>query len=284
MSQSKKNQTRHLSLPNPNILQDRREEDEAIVPWVIEFRVVGTTDLLRARMAEEFTIGRGDAELGHFPQIDLTPYAAHELGVSRRHVRIYTRDNRVLIEDLRSANGTFINNEMLIANKPYRLRDKDKLRLGELELQVHYVVKPLSADETRTGWEQAFNIPSCGRGRRLLLVDEDKDVLRLLKFVARQAGFEVVTAENLSQAMASFDAVRPDVILCEMLLPDGNGESLIRYVRGFAKELPIAVLTSATAGYTMGQALESGADMFLAKPLALDEYVSALVKLAELAQ
>lgn len=282
MKPSKKNLTNYLSLSNESILYNDRGNDEDIVPWVIEFRVIGTTDLLRANMAEEFTIGRGDAEVGHFPQIDLTPYAAQELGVSRRHVRIFTQDNRVLIEDLQSANGTFINGDLLITNKPYRLRDRDKLQLGEIELQVHFVVKPLAVDETRVGWEKTFNIPECGHGLRLLLVDEDKDVLRLLRFVARQAGFQVAIAHSQAEAIASIDEAMPDILVTELLLSDGKGESIIRYIRQLSPRVPIAVVTSVTAGYNMGQALEGGADMFLGKPIGLDEYTNGLVKLVEM--
>ena len=60
--------------------------------------------------------------------------------VSRRHALMLARDNRVTIQDLGSANGTFINGRVLEPKTEYRVHDRDRLRLGRLELQIHFVI------------------------------------------------------------------------------------------------------------------------------------------------
>lgn len=78
------------------------------------------------------------------------------------------------------------------------------------------------------------------------------------------------------------DGTPPQGIIVELMLPDGNGKDLIRYYREKTRgqELPIVAIAEATAGFKMGEALTHGADMFLGKPLSVEELVSALVKMA----
>ncbi|PJF33470.1 MAG: hypothetical protein CUN57_02085, partial [Phototrophicales bacterium] len=98
---------------------------DAIIPWVIEFRVVGTPNIIKVRVQEEMLIGRPDPKNGIEPEIDVVPYGGHTMGVSRRHALIRTINNRITIEDLKSANGTYINEHALESGKEYRIRDRD---------------------------------------------------------------------------------------------------------------------------------------------------------------
>ncbi len=73
------------------------------------------------------------------PDIDLTPHDAIEKGVSRTHA-VLTRDQEtVVVADLNSANGTFLNGQKLMPNEPRILRDNDELRLGRLVIRVAFV-------------------------------------------------------------------------------------------------------------------------------------------------
>jgi pSer/pThr/pTyr-binding forkhead associated (FHA) protein len=84
----------------------------------------------------EAVIGRLDATRGVFPNIDLTPEGGLEGGVSRRHARIHKQKTQYFIEDLGSANGTFLNGQRLTPYLPHPLHDNDELQLGRVRIQV----------------------------------------------------------------------------------------------------------------------------------------------------
>jgi FHA domain len=75
---------------------------------------------------------------GDEADIDLTPYKAAELGVSRRHIRIDRLRDTLQVTDLGSSNGTFLNREKLTVDVPRRLRNRAVLQLGNLVLRIQF--------------------------------------------------------------------------------------------------------------------------------------------------
>lgn len=69
--------------------------------------------------------------------VDLTKYQAHLLGVSRQHAAINFADGNFTIEDLKSSNGTWVNENRLAPNQPRPLRNGDVIRLGQLIIFVY---------------------------------------------------------------------------------------------------------------------------------------------------
>lgn len=86
--------------------------------------------------SNEYVLGRLDATRGVFPDIDLTPDGGLDGGVSRRHARIHKQRTQFFIEDLGSANGTFLNGQRLTPYLPHPLRDQDEIQLGRVRLQI----------------------------------------------------------------------------------------------------------------------------------------------------
>jgi hypothetical protein len=84
----------------------------------------------------EAVIGRADPVSNVFPDIDLGPHGALEHGVGRRHARIFLQGGQVLVEDLDSTNGSFLNAARLAPRQPQPLRAGDELRLGNLAFKV----------------------------------------------------------------------------------------------------------------------------------------------------
>lgn len=84
----------------------------------------------------ELLLGRLDPAHGIFPDLDLTADGGLEMGVSRRHAKIIQREGEFFIEDVGSANGTFLNDQRLTPYLPYPLNDGDKVQLGRLRLQI----------------------------------------------------------------------------------------------------------------------------------------------------
>jgi pSer/pThr/pTyr-binding forkhead associated (FHA) protein len=87
---------------------------------------------------DEICLGRRDAVYGVFPDLDLTPDGGLEEGVSREHAKIYQREDHFLVEDVGSANGTFLNDKRITPHLPYVLRGGDMLQLGRLRMVVEF--------------------------------------------------------------------------------------------------------------------------------------------------
>ena len=262
--------------PSANTAQDSRPD--MIVPWVVELRIVGTPHIIRAPISDKLLIGRRDDERGILPAVDLTDYQALEKGVSRRHARLEARDNRVVVKDLGSNNGTYLNNIQLDVMRPKRLYDGDRLRLGKLELQVHFAVKPSVHDSTMHGLGNEINIPKIASGERLLVLDESRDVCHVMRYIAEQSGFEVAVRHTVRDAIAYLDANTIDGLLVELLLPDGSGLDVMAYLQKKQGRLPI--MASGATG--MESALDNGAELFLTRPLAIDELIIGLKKMVHL--
>jgi pSer/pThr/pTyr-binding forkhead associated (FHA) protein len=89
-------------------------------------------------LTKEVTIGRLDPASNCFPEVDLASHGGLKKGVSRWHAKIIRRGNEVLIEDLASTNGTFLNRERLTPCFPHVLKSGDELQLGRLALRVSF--------------------------------------------------------------------------------------------------------------------------------------------------
>lgn len=104
----------------------------------VQFRFMHTGRSLRITPKEKLIIGRVDQGNPSQPDVDLMPYGALENGVSRLHASLEMRNDTLLICDLGSSNGTFVNNLRLPAHQPHLLRDGDEVRFGKLVAHLHF--------------------------------------------------------------------------------------------------------------------------------------------------
>jgi two-component system KDP operon response regulator KdpE len=110
---------------------------------------------------------------------------------------------------------------------------------------------------------------------RVLVVDDEPQIVRALKVVLREAGFEAVPAETASQAL-DLAAVRPpDAAIVDLVLPDGDGVEVTRRLREWS-EMPILVLSAVGEEEQKVRALEAGADDYITKPFGTRELVARL--------
>ncbi len=84
----------------------------------------------------EYTLGR-ESETDA-PDVALNAYGARDKGVSRKHASLRVDRRQVLLTDLGSANGTWLNGSMLSAHEPVRLENGDEVRLGKLLFKIHF--------------------------------------------------------------------------------------------------------------------------------------------------
>ena len=113
------------------------------------------------------------------------------------------------------------------------------------------------------------------RPPRVLVVDDEPQIVRALKVVLREAGFEAVPAETGSEGL-DLAAVRPpDAAIVDLVLPDVDGISLTRTLREWS-EMPILVLSAVGEEEQKVRALEAGADDYITKPFGARELVARL--------
>ena len=110
---------------------------------------------------------------------------------------------------------------------------------------------------------------------RVLVVDDEPQIVRALKVVLREAGFEAVPAETATHAL-DLAAVRPpDAAIVDLVLPDGDGVQVTRRLREWS-EMPILVLSALGEEEQKVKALEAGADDYITKPFGARELVARL--------
>lgn len=107
---------------------------------------------------------------------------------------------------------------------------------------------------------------------RILLVEDEPAILESLAYVLGRDGFSVVTAKTAAEANAMAGGV--DLVVLDLMLPDGSGFDLIRGWRATARPMPIIVLSSRDAEADRVAALESGADDYVTKPFSPREIVA----------
>jgi two-component system KDP operon response regulator KdpE len=110
---------------------------------------------------------------------------------------------------------------------------------------------------------------------RILVVDDEPQIVRALKVVLREAGFDASAAETAAEAL-DIAAVRPpEAAIVDLVLPDGDGIELTRRLREWS-DMPILVLSAVGDESQKVHALEAGADDYVTKPFGTRELVARL--------
>ena len=112
-------------------------------------------------------------------------------------------------------------------------------------------------------------------GQRVLVVDDEPQVLRALRTTLRAAGYDVETAATAGEALAAAAAHPPEAVILDLVLPDGNGTDVCRELRGWS-EAPVIVLSAVGEERQKIEALDAGADDYVTKPFGVDELLARL--------
>ena len=110
-------------------------------------------------------------------------------------------------------------------------------------------------------------------GERILVCDDDPQILRALRLVLRGAGYEVLTSATAEEALDRAAVGGPHAAIIDLMLPDRPGIEVCRELRSWS-ELPIIVLSAVTEEDAKVRALQSGADDYVTKPFAPGELVA----------
>jgi two-component system KDP operon response regulator KdpE len=112
-------------------------------------------------------------------------------------------------------------------------------------------------------------------GGRVLVVDDERQILRAMRVILREAGFEVATAGTVEDALDALALHPPDAAILDLILPDGNGVDICRSIREWS-EMPIIVLSAVGDEAEKVRALEAGADDYVTKPFGTEELIARL--------
>jgi two-component system KDP operon response regulator KdpE len=110
---------------------------------------------------------------------------------------------------------------------------------------------------------------------RVLVVDDEQQILRALRTSLRAAGYEVETAETAEGALSAAAMRPPEAVIVDLLLPDGTGTEVTRELRSWSSA-PVIVLSAVGEEREKIAALDAGADDYVTKPFSVDELLARL--------
>ena len=110
---------------------------------------------------------------------------------------------------------------------------------------------------------------------RVLVCDDEPHIVRALKIVMREAGFEALPAETVAEALQVATLQRPDAAILDLVLPDGDGVEICTALRKWS-DMPILVLSAMGDEDHKVRALDAGADDYVTKPFSPRELVARL--------
>lgn len=108
---------------------------------------------------------------------------------------------------------------------------------------------------------------------RILIVEDEAKLQAILLRGLRAEGFAIDCASNSAEALSLFQSFHYDLIILDVLLPDGSGTDLLRRIRERNRSLPVLMLTARAEIESKIEAFQSGADDYLTKPFSLAELV-----------
>ncbi|MDY4475401.1 response regulator transcription factor [Mitsuokella sp.] len=121
-------------------------------------------------------------------------------------------------------------------------------------------------------------------GKRILVIDDERSILELVRMNLELAGYEVVTGESGQEALQLVASCRPDLLILDVMLPDQSGYYVLRHLREQGERLPVIMLTAKGEREDRILGLRLGADDYVTKPFSSEELilrVQAVLRRAE---
>lgn len=270
--------------PSPNQQPERVQLTDAVpTPWSVRLIAPEHAIPIQLKIDDRAIIGRHDPGSHFTPEIDLMPYGAVQHGVSRRHAEVRAGQDYLVVLDRNSTNGTQINGSPIKPNEPYRLRHGDRLTVGMLELEVFVSIMPVHAGVKRLN----KNISQLGRSdddekdydrRRVLIVEPDAETANILQGMIGNLGYEVQIALTAGDALRAVASELPDCLFIELDMPESPVVEIARHVKQdlSSVHVPIFIFSAQPEEDFIREAFDAGADVYLSKPLGVDEVVSGL--------
>ncbi|HHW08535.1 MAG TPA: response regulator transcription factor [Firmicutes bacterium] len=114
---------------------------------------------------------------------------------------------------------------------------------------------------------------SVNNNKKILIIEDEQKLVRLLKTNFESVGFEVYSADNAKSGLAAMTLTSPDLIILDVMLPDEDGITLCRKIREIS-DIPIIILTAKVRESDKLLGFESGADDYITKPFSSAELIA----------
>jgi DNA-binding NtrC family response regulator len=121
-----------------------------------------------------------------------------------------------------------------------------------------------------------------GRNPRILVVDDEEEILQALSFILRSNGCEVAVASNGAEAHAKIQEADYDVILCDFRMPTLNGLDFMSKTRNIGIETPFIFITGYADNAMLARALRLGAHDYIEKPCSREKIMETMHRVLEL--
>ena len=105
----------------------------------------------------------------------------------------------------------------------------------------------------------------------LLIVDDEASLRDFLSIVFEEDGWRVETAASVAEGRAVLQKDEPDLVLCDLMLPDGSGLDMLREIKAQNPSIAVIMITAHTSTKSAVDALKAGAFDYIAKPFDIDE-------------
>ena len=120
----------------------------------------------------------------------------------------------------------------------------------------------------------------------ILIVEDDKNLRRLIGAVLKQNGFNVLSANDGEQALEILESTKADLIICDIMMPNMDGYELTRSLRDADYNMPILMITAKDTMEDKRKGFVSGTDDYMVKPINIDEMllrINALLRRSKIA-
>ena len=114
--------------------------------------------------------------------------------------------------------------------------------------------------------------------KKILIVDDEEDILHFLELVLREKGYEVGTAMNGQDALTKAQIEKPDLVLLDIMMPQMDGWEVLKLLRvdDETANIPVAMLSARTEAKDRVQGLQEGAIDYICKPFSLAELLAKI--------
>ena len=137
------------------------------------------------------------------------------------------------------------------------------------------------ADDSGGEWSQVRRGKGAGVGRKVIIVDDDRDTRVLLQFILEQEGFTVAQAPSGLRLISLLHVDRPDIILLDVMMSWINGFELCRAIKSNPAfhDIPICFISARADPSSVKEGLECGAAAYFVKPIDVDRLVEKIASL-----
>jgi DNA-binding response OmpR family regulator len=114
--------------------------------------------------------------------------------------------------------------------------------------------------------------------KKILVVDDEEDILHFLELVLQEKDYEVATASGGHEALTKAQMERPDLVLLDVMMPQMDGWEVLKLLRvdDATAKIPVAMLSARTEAKDRVQGLQEGAIDYICKPFSLQELLSKI--------